>query len=147
MLLDAQILIALDPNASMEDGERIAAFEILDSILNDQSKKIAITPLLRYEVMCGIKDHDVFKEIDSFLKNEKVTIFPIKDKEAYCAVEIFQEARKQSVSLKSPEPKKYKFDLLHVASAHVNLLHFESRDKGVEKMKKLLTNLRETDNA
>jgi predicted nucleic acid-binding protein len=147
VLLDAQILIALDPHANMEDSERNAALEILDSILNDPSKKIAITPLLRYEIMCGIKDPDVFQEIDDLLNNEKVTVFPVKDAEAYCAIQIFQEARKQAVSLKSAEPKKYKFDLLHVASADVNALHFESRDKGVEKMKTLLTNLKKTNNA
>lgn len=147
VLLDAQILIALDPHANMEDSERNAALEILHKILNDPSKKIAITPLLRYEVMCGIKDPEVFQAIDELLNDEKVTVFPVKDAEAYRAIQIFQEARKQSISLKSTEPKKYKFDLLHVASADVNTLHFESRDKGVEKMKNLLTNLKNTDNA
>ncbi len=147
VLLDAQILIALDPNASMEAGERSAALAILHSILTDPAKRIAITPLLRYEVMCGIKDPDVFEEIDYLLNNEKVTVFPVKDAEAYRAIEIFQEARQQAVSLKSAEPKKYKFDLLHVASADVNSLYFESRDQGVEKMKTLLTNLKNPKNA
>lgn len=147
VLLDAQILIALDHNASMEAGERDAALAILHSILADPTKRIAITPLLRYEVMCGIKDPGVFEEIDYLLNNEKVTVFPVKDAEAYRAIEIFQEARKQAINLKNTEPKKYKFDLLHVASADVNSLHFESRDKGVEKMKTLLTTLKNRKNA
>jgi len=138
VLLDAQILIgALDPEAIMDESEREAAKQVIQSLIDDPLRRLAITPLLRYEVMCGIKNEVIFKSIDAFLGQAEV--FEITDREAYSAINLFRLARQRNVDLKNPtEPKKYKFDLMHVASAEVNALEFESRDKGITTLKKLL---------
>lgn len=144
VLLDAQILIgALDPDANMAEAERAVAKQLVQNLINDPSKKLAITPLLRYEIMCGVKNEATYRRLDDFLK--KAAVFEITDKEAYCAIDIYRLARQKSLDLKDPaEPKKYKFDLMHVASADVNSLEFESRDRGVNTLKKLSQEVKST---
>jgi predicted nucleic acid-binding protein len=142
VLLDANLLIAAyDPDAERTDDQRNEAREVIETLSLDSEVKFVTTPLIRYEVLCGVKRREVFNDLLAVLNGYK--LFELKNNEADCAIEIFRLSRQKSIDLKNKEePKKYKFDLFHVAAASVNALDFQSRDEGVEKMKVLALKLR-----
>lgn len=128
VLLDANLIIAAyDTEANVGQETKQQAHQIIATLSEDASVKFVTTPLIRFEVLCGVKNEANFVEIKELLDDYK--LFELTATEADEAVEIYKLSLQKSISLKDPvEPKKYKFDLFHVASAKINGLELHSPD-------------------
>lgn len=128
VLLDANLIIAAyDAEASVSQEIRQQAHQIIANLSEDASVKFVTTPLIRFEVLCGVRNETNFAEIKALLDSYK--LFELTATEADTAVEIYRLSLQKSINFKDPvEPKKYKFDLFHVASAKVNDLELHSSD-------------------
>jgi predicted nucleic acid-binding protein len=145
VLLDANMLIAaLEPEQGNEEHQN--AREQLRGLLISGIEPV-ITPLVRYEVLRGVRRiplDEVKAALDKFQKGTD-----IRNKEADLASEIFRLLSKNQETnvlqcasvefdgLKFDGPKNpYKgtFDVFHSACAIVNGWEFESRDKDIRKI-------------
>jgi predicted nucleic acid-binding protein len=136
VMLDANLIIAaydIDARlgASELEGQEIIknAKDIVNKLLADTAVRFVTTPLIRYEVLCGVKSKQSFEYIQILLNQFK--LFEIRKEDADYAVE---EYKLSCEITKGSEPKPSKFDLFHVASAINNGFKLESCDnKGVIK--------------
>jgi predicted nucleic acid-binding protein len=139
VLLDANLIIAAyDTEANVSQEIKQEAHQIIGTLSNDASVKFVTTPLIRFEVLCGVRNEINFTEIKELLDDYK--LFELTAIEADEAIEIYKLSRQKNISFKDPvEPKKYKFDLFHVASAKVNGLELQSPDSSgaIKQMKQL----------
>lgn len=119
VLLDANIVIgAFDGERGNEAHEK--ARVRLEELLADDKIKVAITPLIRYEVMRGVAP----EKVDSLDASLSVFHeFDITGKEAVRAAEIFRLAREAGKKL-----DKHSFDVLHFACAQEYDLELASQD-------------------
>ncbi len=130
VLLDANLLIgAFDHDC--ENPRHVQARQHMAQLLNDPEIRLAITPLIRYEVLRGIKNIDA-KTLTAILNDFEE--FDIRERDATRAAEIFRLARKQNVPL-----DKRQFDLFHCVCAENNRLEFTSQDGDIPKIRKLMS--------
>ncbi|PAK91695.1 PIN domain-containing protein [Stenotrophomonas rhizophila] len=129
VLLDANILIgALDGEQGNEaHDDAMAQFEAL---VNDPDVKLAISPLVRYEVLRGMREDDV-DFVNSQLNDMKE--FEVRGAEAIRAAEVFRRARQKDIKL-----DKRKFDVFHCVCAELNNLEILSRDADIESIQNLM---------
>lgn len=132
VLLDSQLLIlALD--ATEQDVEKIArAKEKLTKLLQDDTVKLCITPLIRYEVMRGLKSCDnshISAVLSSFM------MFDIKENIGKLAADLFYHSR--VISPEEPLVDKRTFDVFHFASAQCYALELETWDKDFNKIERV----------
>lgn len=130
VLLDANLLIgALDgePGNAVHDQSR----QLLWDLLTDPDVKLALTPLIRFEVLRGAQRVPL-ADLDAALNDFHE--FEVRGAEARRAAEIFQLARAAGKQL-----DKRSFDVLHFACAEVNRLEFASRDADIDKIRALVS--------
>lgn len=132
VLLDTNMLIgAFDAEPGNE--AHFKARERLQTLLQDAEVKLAISPLIRYEVMRGAKNVP-FEQLQAILNDFHE--FDVRARDAERAAELFQAARRQGLSL-----DKRAFDLFHCVCAELNQLEFESNDGDVSKIQNLIRQL------
>ena len=129
VLLDANILIgAFDTDP--ENSAHIDARKKLRALLTDQDVRLAITPLIRFEVLRGVR-HISATEMDAKLK--RFQSFPIRDDEARLAAQVFRYAKGNDRKL-----DKHSFDLLHCACAEVRGFEILAKDGDIPKIQQLI---------
>lgn len=127
VLVDANILIAV-LDGKQDNPNHEYAKQIFNDLIS-QNIKIAITPLIHYEVLRGLKNmsiQDAQAILDDFVE------FNITDKEANPAAKIFHFS-KNSPSLFKQEIKldKQNFDIFHysVSKIHdLDLINVNTKD-------------------
>lgn len=137
VMLDANLIIsAFDDEAERTPKIRDEARKAVKELMNDPTVKFVTTPIILYEVLCNTRTPENEQKLKRLLNGYK--LYEIGDSVANYAVEIFKISRAKKVQLKDPkEPRKYKFDIFHVATARVNEIELESSDVGVNKIKQL----------
>ncbi|AVS81471.1 type II toxin-antitoxin system VapC family toxin [Paracidovorax avenae] len=128
-LLDTNLLIgAFDGEPG--NAEHEAATVRLRQLLEKPSVQLAITPLIRYEVLRGaarISVDELDKVLDGFRE------FEIRGSDGRRAAELFREAKAQGLVL-----NKRAFDLFHCVCADANQLDIASQDGDIPKIKTLI---------
>lgn len=132
VLLDSQLLIlALD--ATGQDAEKIAQAKAkLINLLQDDRVRLCITPLIRYEVMRGLKSRDsshISAVLSSFM------MFDIKENIGKLAADLFYHSK--IISPEEPLVDKRTFDVFHFATAQCNALELETWDKDFNKIERV----------
>lgn len=128
-LLDTNLLIgAFDGEPGNTEHE--AAAERLRRLLEDPSVQLAITPLIRYEVLRGAARIGV-DELDEVLDGFRE--FEIRGSDGRRAAELFREAKARGLVL-----NKRVFDLFHCVCADANQLEIASQDGDIPKIKNLI---------
>lgn len=126
VLLDTNILVgAFDTDFNNE--KHLQARQLVSELLQDESVKIAITPLIRYEVLRGVKNiaFDEMKNIlDDFVE------FAITDKIGNSASELYKISPKQS--------NKHNFDIFHYTVSRVHNLELKTLDKDFSSYNELI---------
>lgn len=136
-LLDTNYLIYLyDSNA--DQTKRQEVLKDLEKILTNTDSRFAITPLIRYEVLRGIKweDDEKLRQFEEILK--QFQSFEIRDEIADLARDLYRfdlyQAQKNNV-LKNFD--KRKLDMFHYATAHIEQLEILSKDGHLEDIQTL----------
>lgn len=118
-LLDTNLLVGAfdgDPNNDLH----LAAKNRLRELLKMPDSRLAITPLIRYEVLRGVRRvsvEDMNRRLDGFTELE------VTRDDAVLAARIYAQAQ----SLGKPINKRT-FDVFHCVAAHRNQLEVASRD-------------------
>ncbi len=132
VLLDTNMLIgAFD--ADPDNDAHAEARARLQTLLQDAEVRLAISPLIRYEVMRGAKNVPL-EQLQAVLNDFHE--FDVRARDAERAAELFQAARRQGLHL-----DKRAFDLFHCVCAELNQLEFESQDGDVPKIQNLIRQL------
>lgn len=128
-LLDTNLLIGVfdgDPNSS----EHEAARNRLRELLTAPDTRLAITPLIRYEVLRGVKrvsPEEMSRKLDGFVELE------VTRDDAILAAQVYAQALKEGRKF-----DKQKFDLFHCVAAYRNQLEVASRDGDIPKIMDVL---------
>lgn len=133
-LLDTNYLVYLtDPNADLTKKA-----EVLNDFaqkLSDPNSRFMLTPLIRYEVLRGVKWEDKSKlaELEEILKQFKS--LDIRDEIADLARDLYRfdgyEAERDGVN---KNLEKRKFDMFHYATANLEQLNILSKDSDLPKI-------------
>ncbi|PAT41071.1 type II toxin-antitoxin system VapC family toxin [Vandammella animalimorsus] len=129
VLLDANLLIgALDGEPG--NAQHAQARQRLEDLLQDPEVTLAISPLIRYEVMRGVRrvSADQLREILNDFHE-----FDVRACDAERAAQLFQQARQQGRAL-----DKRSFDLFHCVCAELNGLELDSQDGDIPKIQELI---------
>jgi predicted nucleic acid-binding protein len=127
-LLDSNLLIgAFDGEAGNE--AHAAAKEKVIALLKDPEVRLALTPLIRYEVLRGCRGS--VDELDARLNDFEE--FDVSGLDARRAAEIFREAKVAGTPL-----NKMEFDVFHWVCAEHNKLELLSADGDISKIKALI---------
>lgn len=129
ILLDTNLLIGAFDGEPGNAAHEAAKLHI-KALLEDPDVKLAITPLIRYEVLRGTKRVAV-DALDAVLNDFQE--FEIRGAEAKRAAEIFQMARANGVSF-----DKKAFDIFHCVCADMNGLEMDSQDGDIPKIQQLI---------
>jgi predicted nucleic acid-binding protein len=152
VLLDTNLLIgALEPEPGNLKHEEAKAR--LHDLMNDSDVEIFITPLIRYEVLRGVR-RIPFADMEA--KLDAIQELPVREEEATRAAELFRLVKEDKDEKKSFQSgrneegvcsacgrhslDKYSFDLFHYACAEVNGLEIASQDSDVQKIQQLIQN-------
>lgn len=128
-LLDANLLIgAFDGDA--ENPAHVQAKAKLQELLGDENVSLAISPLIRYEILRGCKNEwlaiQLAERLDGFEE------FEINAAIGQLAARIFRFDRQEKKIL-----DKRQFDVLHFSTAKVYKLAFDSQDGDVMKINEI----------
>ncbi len=137
VLLDTNLIIrAFDDAGTSDDKTKAAAKVLLTALLSDAEVVLAITPLIRYEVLRGVplSDTQRFKELADALTQFET--YEIRSVEADLSARLWRYA----VS-KGQKPDKRSFDIAHVASAKANDLEMSSGDGDIAKLQNLYNDM------
>ncbi|MCS4510813.1 type II toxin-antitoxin system VapC family toxin [Xylophilus ampelinus] len=127
--MDTNLLIgAFDGEPGNEVHE--AAAERLRQLVQDPLVQLAITPLIRYEVLRGAMRVSV-DELDGALSGFRE--FEIRGSDGRRAAELFREAKIKSLDL-----NKRSFELFHCVCADADQLDIASQDGDISKIKNLI---------
>ena len=130
MLLDTNLIIqAFDYAGTSAPETRAAAKNHINALLSDPDVMLAITPLIRYEVLRGVPAVDAARMQALSAVLTQFETYEIRSAEANLAAELWRYA----VS-KDQRPNKRSFDIAHVASAKVNNLEMASTDQDIAKL-------------
>lgn len=136
-LLDTNYLIYLyDSNA--DQTKRQEVLKDLEKILTNTDSRFAITPLIRYEVLRGIKweDDEKLRQFEEILK--QFQSFEIRDEIADLARDLYRFDLYQAQKNNTPKNfEKRKFDMFHYATAHIEQLEILSEDGHLEDIQTL----------
>lgn len=136
-LLDTNNLIYL-VDSNSESEVRREALEKLHQKLSDPNNRFMLTPLIRYEVMRGIKweDETKLKELENILKQFKS--LDIRDEIADLARDLYRFDKYKSRRDNVPKNlEKRKFDMFHYATAKMENLEILSADSDLSHIEKL----------
>lgn len=128
ILLDANLLIgAFDHDAT--NSKHIESKQIVEALLLDDKVKIAITPLIRYEVLRGVRRVPTQQMVEILNDFEE---FEITDVEGNRASDIYRLAL-----LKNQKLDKRSFDVFHYVVAEIRDLEWMSQDNDLSKIANL----------
>lgn len=135
ILLDANTVIAaFDPGNTTSSEQILAAKAKVRAWMEDDDIALAVSPLITYEVLRGVsqlRESERWQELKDVLA--KFDNFDIDRETGEAAANLFQLARDCNYSV-----DKRGFDILHVATAHCQNLEFDSADKNMPALGKLL---------
>lgn len=139
VLLDTNLLVAaLDQGASTSPDQREKAIAALMSLLQSDDVALAITPLIRYEVVRGVdwasqERHDALKEALADFEE-----FDISRDIAELAADLYRfDKSRADEAGERRNLEKRKFDAFHLASAKCYELELASQDTDIAKLDKL----------
>jgi len=123
VLLDANLLIgAFDHDAT--NSKHIESKQIVEDLLLDDKVKIAITPLIRYEVLRGVRRVPTEQMVEILNDFEE---FEITDVEGNRASDIYRLVKQQKLDKRS-------FDVFHYVVAEIRDLEWMSQDNDLSKI-------------
>ncbi|MGP9689290.1 PIN domain-containing protein [Psychrobacter sp. AOP22-C1-C5] len=128
ILLDANLLIGAFDHDS-ENTKHIESKQIVESLLLDNTVKIAITPLIRYEVLRGVRRVPTEQMVEILNDFEE---FEITDVEGNRASDIYRLAL-----VKNQRLDKRSFDVFHYVVAEIRDLEWMSQDNDLSKIANL----------
>lgn len=112
-LLDADLMIKAFDRGEPEAKERMRA------LLQDENNSFAITPMIMYEVLCGISwdNEEKYQKLRERLEGFKS--IPVSSDIAHRAESLFRCARFNDEVLRNDPTKRneHKFDIFHFATA------------------------------
>ncbi len=131
ILLDANLLIAA------LDTRNLEAMIQLDALLNDDDVALAISSLIRYEVLRGVdfSDNEKYERLNNLLNDYQE--FEINNKIAMLSADLFRFARSKKEEGKNSIVDKRSFDVFHLATAKCNELELCSNDGDLGKLENL----------
>ncbi|MFA9498879.1 type II toxin-antitoxin system VapC family toxin [Mannheimia sp. E30BD] len=136
-LLDTNNLIYLVDSNSDSEVKREALRELRQK-LSDPNNRFILTPLIRYEVMRGIKweDETKLEELENILKQFKS--LDIRDEIADLARDLYRFDEYKSKRDNVPKNlEKRKFDMFHYATAKMENLEILSADSHLSHIDRL----------
>ncbi len=131
VLLDANIIIGAfdgdDENIKHQNDKRLVR-----ELSKDPNVKFAITPLIRYEVLRGLKtiSAEQMQEILNDFEN-----FEITESIAIQSAEIFHKISKSELSELQKKNYKHNFDIFHYVVSKTYDLELNSNDTDIEKIR------------
>ncbi|WP_435978790.1 type II toxin-antitoxin system VapC family toxin [Psychrobacter sp. DM4] len=128
ILLDANLLIGAFDHDS-ENTKHIQSKQIVEALLLDDTVKIAITPLIRYEVLRGVRRVPTEQMVEILNDFEE---FEITDVEGNRASDIYRLALVNNQKL-----DKRSFDVFHYVVAEIRNLEWMSQDNDLSKIANL----------
>jgi predicted nucleic acid-binding protein len=137
VLLDTNLMIsALDPVAKSED--KAIAIKKIEELLKDSNVALAITPLIRYEVLRGVDwSNDVRYQSLLHSLNE-FEEFDITRTVSEMAANLYRyDVEQSSATGVNRNFEKRKFDIFHFCSAKINQFEFVSEDTDIAKIHEL----------
>lgn len=133
-LLDTNYLVYLtDPNAELTKKEEV--LKDFEQKLSNPDSRFMLTPLIRYEVLRGVKWEDKSKltELEEILKQFRT--LDIRDEIADLARDLYRfdcyESERDGVN---KNLEKRKFDMFHYATANLEQLNILSKDSDLPKI-------------
>ncbi len=142
VLLDTNLIIqAFDHAGTSDPATRDVAKTLMNVLLSDPEVMLAITPLIRYEVLRGIPSTDAVRVRELSEVLTQFETYEIRSVEANLAAELWRYA----VS-KDKKPDKHSFDIAHVASAKANNLDMRSADGDIAKLLSLYDEMKKETN-
>ncbi len=139
VLLDANLLIAaLDKNSTTSEEKRAEAKTKLAELLNDSEVALAITPLIRYEVLRGISwsEQERYAVLQDTLSDFEE--FDVGRDVAELAANLYRfDKDRADKANEKRNLEKRKFDVFHFASAKHNGLELASQDTDIAKVQEL----------
>lgn len=129
LLLDTNMLIgAFEPEPG--NAAHTKAKEKLKHLSEDTEVKLAITPLIRYEVLRGVRRISPDKMEDVLNGFQE---FEVRGAEARRAAELYRLAKNKGMDL-----SKRSFDLFHCVCAEANGLEILAQDGDIPKIQQLI---------
>ena len=137
VLLDANVWInAFKLGDGLDSAEIQSSKQLLESILNDDTADIVITPLIRYEVLRGCKSEQEYRQyLEAF---EPLLELDIERDVAELSARLFQQDR---LTNQSQNINKRNFDVFHFATAKLNQLELKTHDQGFQQLESLYQKL------
>ncbi|OQX08717.1 MAG: hypothetical protein BWK73_24630 [Thiothrix lacustris] len=136
VLLDTNLLIAaLDTAGTTSAEQRAKAKEQIKKLMDDADVAVAITPLIRYEVLRGIAWDEVerYQQLQQILADFEE--FDISRDVSELAANLYRFDVDKAKTLNEPRNfEKRKFDVFHFASAQCNRLELASHDSDIAKL-------------
>ncbi len=130
VLLDTNMLIGAFDGDPDSDPVHAEAARRMEALLLDPDVRLAISPLIRYEVLRKPSKISV-ADLEAILNNFEQ--FDIRENDARRSAEIYRLA-----SDKGQKIDKRQFDVFHYVCAELNGLEFESQDGDIPKIRQLL---------
>ena len=135
VLLDANLLIAaLDHEGTSIEDAKVKARHILSELMSDSNVAVAITPLIRYEVLRGIdlKNAVGYRHVKEALDN--FMEFDITRAMSERAAELFRRHQAEQRGSDTISVDKRRFDAFHVATASLLGMELRSEDNGIRRL-------------
>lgn len=140
VLLDTNLLIcAFDNSGSASQEIKNQAITKLTALLSDPETKLFITPLIRYEVLRGIKweNIDVYDSMSRVLNGFPELDITRNVAELSANLFRFDSHQLATVGQGTRNIEKRKFDVFHYCCACCNNLDLESNDTDIAKIEQL----------
>lgn len=141
-LLDTNYLIYLvDPNA--DQTKKAEVLKDFKQKLEDENSRFMLTPLIRYEVLRGVKWDDQSKllQLENILKEFKS--LDIRDDIADLARDLYRfDEYESKINNVSKNLEKRKLDMFHYATAKLENLKVLSKDSHLPQIEKLHERMR-----
>ncbi|MDQ7090874.1 MAG: PIN domain-containing protein [Methylococcales bacterium] len=131
VLLDTNLIIAAF------DTKNQKAINQIKELLGDENVALAISPLIRYEVLRGVSysHHERYDNLNSILNGFEE--FDIGCDIAALSSNLFRLSQSKKEAGKNALVDKRSFDVFHLATAKCNELELCSNDSDLEKLENL----------
>jgi predicted nucleic acid-binding protein len=127
-----------DEDGTISIEKREAAKQQLEALLSDPDAALAISPLIRYEVLRGIHWQDSARLARLMDVLNRFEEFDIGKEVSMLAADLYRfSAFQDQQAGRSSNLDKRKFDVFHFATAQVNQLSLASADSDVAKIQRL----------
>lgn len=136
VLLDTNLLIAaFDVTSTTSEEKRTHARTTLSHLLSDNEVALAITPLIRYEVLRGVAwlNPENYQDLKNILS--AFTEFDISREVSELAADLYRFDKHQAEQKnENKNLEKRKFDIFHLACSKCNHLELASQDTDIAKL-------------